>query len=168
MGIFLGLAFIFLCAATPSPSPSSFQSPDPLFSGSFDEKYWAGLFKEFTQAQRIELKALAHRQAFEWKELEASQKARKREWDKKEKEGRHQFFEEHSQGTERRTYVKDFVQRRELFTKRFMEEKKQKNLEQLARLEAVRQNQKQKLQEFKKQIDQHQIPASSLWPKSGI
>jgi|GEM_PF-1220368 len=68
---------------------------------------------ELTQAHKNELKALDRQHQSDLKNLKASQKTRLSEWETREKEARHLFFKEHQNGPERRTYIQEFLKRRE-------------------------------------------------------
>ncbi len=79
--------------------------------------------KALLNSQKTELKAFEARQKKELKELKASQDVKHKEWKTKETEARHRYFEEHPRGSERRTYIQDFITRRDLFRRTLLEEK---------------------------------------------
>jgi hypothetical protein len=156
---------------TPSPTPAAVISPSPAPSPSLqsltanvDTK---SLLKEFTRAQSMELKALEHRNKFEWKELKAAQDFRQKEWEKAEKEARHQFFANHQKGPDRRTYIQDFIKRREIFRKHLIEEKTQKTHDHENHIARLKKEQAANLEQFKKLLDKKLIPPADLWPKVG-
>lgn len=151
---------------SPAPTPVPRSSPSPLVHLSGIEL--KTLLKQFKQAQGSELKALAHRHEFEMKELKASKNTRQREWERREKEARHQFFAEHLKGTERRTYISDYLKRYEALKKQFAEEKSQRDLEHKASWAALKQDQDRKFKEFKKYIEAQTVPPADLWPQPGI
>ena len=106
-----GLALVLLVSADNVPGwTAGMEAPGPSLlqsaSGEFDAKT---LLKEFLRAQNTELAAVRHRQDSEIRELDASQKARRREWEEKERKNRKDFFASHLDGPERRVYIKDFL-----------------------------------------------------------
>lgn len=125
------------------------------------------LLKEFQGAQASEAKGLRHRQALEVKELGASLKARMKEWEKKEREARRQFFAQASEGPRRREYMKDFLGRRKAMQAMLNEEKVRRQQEHEVRRKAVQEDQTQKLREFKEVLGHGERPAEGLWPKPG-
>ncbi len=125
------------------------------------------LLREFLKAQNTELKAVDHQQKFEMKELKASQDAREKDWNKAEKEARHQFFESHPKGSERREYVQAFIRRRDELHKRYNDERNQKKKEQEAKVAALRKEQSERLKVFKESLEKGASPRPDLWP-SGL
>ena len=159
----LGL-FILCYADAPSPTPS----PSPLTTaGKLSVPDAARLLVDFQRAQSNELKALDHRQKMELKELKYSQAAREKEFETREKESRHIFFREHSEGPKRRDYVKDFLERRTVMISVMKEEKSKRAIEQDIYVSAVRDDQATKLKEFKEALARSEKPAESLWPRTG-
>jgi hypothetical protein len=166
---FLFYSFTSFAVSSPSPSPSyvplSTVSPTPtLKKVEIDPKV---MLKEFTRAQSSELKALEHRNKFEFKELKASQALKLKEWEKKEKEARYRFFETHAKGPERRAYVQDFIKRRDALRKQLAEERTLRSDEYDATVDKLRQEQATRLKQFKKSLDQGTPPPLELWPMSG-
>jgi hypothetical protein len=143
-----------------SPLPSSVALP--LNLGEMKE-----LLGAFQKAQMTELRALEHQYRFELKELQASQSARLQEWERKEKESRHKYFKEHMDGPTRRTYIQDFIKRREAFRKSLSEERNVRTRDQTGRLTATRRDQAAKFHEFQKFLDKKVRPPLDLWPKPG-
>jgi hypothetical protein len=162
----LGITVI-LCGASPAQSPSPTSSPFPRPAMSAMALNPKSLLQEFMAAQRSDLKALEHRYKFEMKELKTSQDARSKEFKSKEDEARHKFFDEHEKGTERRTYVQDFIQRSEAFRKSLAKELTARKQEQETHLAAVKVDYASKLAEFKKAIAAGAKPAAALWPGLG-
>lgn len=125
------------------------------------------LLAEFQHAQAAELKALDHRNKLELKELKASQSARQKEWEKHEREARHKYFSEHTRGPDRRAYIKDFMERRRSFLQLLTDEAKQRVQEQDVRVTALREDQSERLKEFKASLARNQRPPARLWPGAG-
>ncbi len=125
------------------------------------------LFSQFQKAQKEEMKALIHQQRFELKEMKASQTQRHREWEKREREARHQFFRDHMQGPERRAYVKDFVARRKALLSMMKNERKERVRAHEVRRKAVKDDQAARAKEFIESIKKGQRPPQALWPIQG-
>ena len=126
------------------------------------------LMHEFISAQKSEIKAFEHRKKFEVKELKSSQEKQSLEFEKKEKEARHEFFEKHSKGEERRAYVQDFIKRRDAFRNGLADERNRKNSELDSALKNIRNDQFLKLKQFRELIQKGETPSRELWPKAGI
>lgn len=156
---------------TPSPIavPSLAISPSPgasVTAGSrLSDDEAKKLLKEFGKAQAAELQALKHRQSVEYQELKASQSARLKEWETREKELRHKYFAEHSKGPDRRAYIKDFIERRKAFHQMLSEERVQRQKSQESRLKAVQEDQALRKREFQEKVKEGERPSNSLWPE---
>jgi hypothetical protein len=154
--------------ADPSPSPSVSGAAAPKITApKITAKDQQDLLTEFNRAQRYEMKALNHRYKFENKELKISHENRRKEWERKEREARHKFFEEHPKGAERREYVANFIKRREEFQKTIKEELTQHTQEQERHLKDVQKTQAENLKTFRKELLEGKAPSGDLWPKSG-
>jgi hypothetical protein len=158
-----GVVPVLATVNQPASSPRVSQSGTPIPLTKLNKD----LVKEFTLAQQSELKALEHRNRFEIKELKSIQDGKLRAWEKKEKELRYAFFNDHPKGADRRAYVKDFLERRDAMRKGFAEERAQKMKELEARVLALKNEHSQKLEKFKTHISEGQIPDSKLWPQAG-
>jgi hypothetical protein len=143
----------------PSPAPAATVGPETIAPAEGKR-----LLSEFQRAQKSELKALVHRHDLEQKELKASQAARQNEWDRQEKAARHKFFSENPRGPDRRAYIKDFLIRGKTFRQMLKDEKTQRTEEQKARLKAMREDQAQRLKEFKEALGRNERPPARLWP----
>lgn len=128
----------------------------------------ATLLQQFSNAQKTEVKAMNHRQNFELKELRISQDTRLREWEKAERAARIQFFEVHTKGPDRRTYIQDFIKRRELVRKQFVDQRTQKISDHEASLKVLKDDQAQKMNQFRESIQKGDLPSQDLWPKPGM
>jgi len=125
-------------------------------------------FQEFTRAQKSQMKALEHRHKLEYQQLKTSHKSKIAEWEAKEKESRHRFFAEHKYGPERRDYIRDFLNRRDLLKKELADEKLQRSKDYDKEAQDLRLDQERKMQEFKKSLEAGRLPARELWPPSGM
>jgi hypothetical protein len=144
----------------PSPTPRSTLSATQRMENQ-------SLLLEFHRAQKSELKALGHRYKFEQKELKISQEAHRKEWEQQEKDARYKFFGEHPQGKDRRTYIGDFIKRRESLQKQLKDEQIQRAQEQETHLKMIQKEQAEKLMALKVSLEEGKKPALELWPKAG-
>ena len=155
--VFLALApKDFSLGASPAPLPSL--AAAPLTAGDIKS-----LGREFSKAQGTELEAIKHRQSIELKELLASQAALYKEWNKKEQTERHKYFEAHK-GAERRTYIKDFILRREAFLKLQKDDKVRRLSDQEVHLKSLKEDQAVKLREFREYLNRGVRPPERFWP----
>jgi len=124
------------------------------------------LARDFSRAQKSEVLALEHQHSLEKLELSASHRAQMNDWEKKELEKRHRFFEEHSKGPERRVFIKDFVERRNVLLKAQADERTRRIHEQDVHRNSLRQDQIVKAKEFSDCLEKGEIPPRRLWPES--
>ncbi len=122
------------------------------------------LLLEFTRAQATQLRSQESKNQIELKEFKISQDTKFKEWKLREQDARHQFFDEHRSGSERRTYIQSYVQRRDAFLKELISSKKGKAQELDLKLNGLTQEHSQKLQEVKKILEQGKRPDPSYWP----
>lgn len=148
-----------------SPSPSPSPSPSVVAPLLPDEAKM--LWKQFKRAQDAEMKGLEHRQKLELQELKASQSARQKDWDLKEKEARHKFFGENRDGPSRRVFVKDFLERRKSMHSLLTQELHNRENDQKVRRESLRVEQAEKKTQFEKLIASSVRPPADLWPAPG-
>ncbi len=125
------------------------------------------LVRDFKKAQKNQLSALSHRNKMSLKEMKISQSARKKEWEQKEKEARHLFFKEHQTGPERRQYIKDFLERRQVMVNVHKEELAQLKRENEVRRKTLIDAQKSNLADFMEALKRGETPSQSLWPAPG-
>lgn len=125
------------------------------------------LESEFLKAQRNELKALEHRQKIEMQNLKAEQKNRRNAFEKTEQGKRHQFFVDHPNGPDRRAYIQDFMARRQVMLNIQGDERNERQREQRAAHQALKDDQQVRLQEFQDFLRHGQRPPDRLWPKAG-
>ena len=142
---FAGAAPELVPSPIPSAAPSPLASEGPAIVGEkVDRKELNVLRTQFLKAQRSEFDAVVHRHAFELREIQASQGARRKEWESKEKAARHKFFAEHTAGPERRAFVKDFVERRKSFLAITSDERSKRVQDQDVRIKSMREERKTK------------------------
>jgi hypothetical protein len=171
--VVLGLV-MFSCLAlgstdvSPSPSPASSIAPDvqtPVVRITSEQA--KRLRKEFQKAQGSELKGLEHRYKLEISELKASQSARLKEWESKERATRHEFFRTHLNGPDRRAYIQDFLKRRSALRAILKDEFNSRRREQDVRRQSLIGEQKFKANEFQGFLNKGETPPGSLWPQPG-
>ncbi len=122
---------------------------------------------EFKRAQANELRALEHRHGLELRDLKASQAVRLKEWETKETDLRHKFFADNPKSPDRRTYVKEFIDRRKAFLQILFDERNRRTQEQKVRQTSVRDDQLQRLKEFEAYLQKGERPPTHLWPRPG-
>lgn len=153
---------------SPSPSPCVCTCPGPQDGKpTLSPKDITSLLTEFKKAQALELKALDHRHKFQIRDLVATQKSRRKDWEKKEQEARRAYFKEHIKGPERREYVADFIKRRKLLLEMFANEKNERQQAQMIRRKALADEQSSKLKEFQDALKSGTRPPEDLWPAPG-
>ncbi len=123
------------------------------------------LIRDLIQVQRAEIKAVENRHKIELKELKISQESHEKEWKKNEDKARHQFFKTHTHGPERRSYIQDFIVRRENLKNLLIQEKNKKKEDQSAQLVNVREKQVLRLKAFQDALEKGMALDSSLWTK---
>ncbi len=160
-----------------SPSPSL--SPSPVSSGSpvatqvtqVEESITPAAAKtlmiEFGRAQVTQMKALKHRNQFEYKEFLSTQDFKFKDWKKKEQATRLRFFDEHTSGVERRDYVKSYREKLDARFKEMAFEKSKKSSELELKLNELQNEQVKRLEQVKKLLESGKRPAANLWPQSG-
>lgn len=167
LGLLLSSAWMDSAGASspsPSPSPSISASPEPVKLTGAEVK---SLLREFNRALHAELRALEHRQKFELKDLVSSQKARKYEWEAREREARRLFFAENEKGPARRAYIQDFLERRKTLHKMMKEEKRERTRTHEVRRKALREDQYVRSKEFQEFLNRGERPPERLWPQPG-
>jgi hypothetical protein len=125
------------------------------------------MLKAFIKAQRAELRALEHRHKFELKEMKSSHGAQSKEWEARERDARHKFFEEHPKGVDRRPFVTSFLVRRKAMVVTQKEEIKKKAEQFETEHTALEQEQAKRLKEFQAALERKEVPDASLWPRAG-
>ena len=173
----LALGLLYSLSVTGAESPLPITSPSPSGavtqvgstgpSGTVTPTDAVKLLKEFKAAQAAEFKAMDHLQRSELKELKFSQAARRKEWLKKEADSRHKFFLDHAKGPDRRTYVKDYIDRRTALFQILADEYKQRLQEQDVRRKSLKDEQLQKLKDFQEALTAGKRPSDKLWPRLG-
>lgn len=156
---------------TDVPSFSILSSATPgsvvIGSGALTQDEAKNLYIKFIDAQKAELRALQHKQASDRRELDAAQASRRKAWLKNEQETRHQFFAQHPKGSDRRTYVKDYLERLKALDRSLKDEHNQRLHTQDQEVQALKQDQVIKLREFQDALKRGDRPADRLWPAPG-
>lgn len=165
--VVIALPISSLNAAPVAPSTPAISPTPTLVPAKLTPVEVKQLLREFQKAQASEYRAIDHRQKFELKELDASQTARRKEWERKERDARHLFFANNKKGPERRKYIQDFLERRKIFRQLLIDERAQRIHEQKVKLDGLRQDHETKLKEFKETIQNGARPPAALWPRAG-
>jgi len=124
------------------------------------------LLKKLVALQGEEIRARERLYQSDLKQLKVSQKEGLYAWEASEKEARHLFFKDHQNGPERRTYIQDFLKRREQFIHERGAEKEQlkRDLEEdILGLKAIH---SENLIRAKTTIESGMMPDEDVWPKS--
>ncbi|MEO5969135.1 MAG: hypothetical protein ABIQ95_04345 [Bdellovibrionia bacterium] len=123
--------------------------------------------KTLLKDQKLDLKVFNHLQKSEYKGFRAAQETQLKEWEAHESKERHKFFGEHETGTERRTYVQDFMKRREDLLRQISEDKAKKIVEQNAKLKTFRDGQEEKIKQLSEKLkEEREEKAKKLLDKS--
>jgi hypothetical protein len=112
--------------------------------------------KALLKDQKLDLRVFNHLQKSEFKGFRSAQEMQLKEWEAHESKERHKFFAEHVTGTERRTYVQDFMKRREALLRQISDDKAQKSLEQMGKLKAFREGQDEKIKKLSEKLREEQ------------
>ena len=145
-------------AQVPAPSPSQESKEEPISKDEIKR-----VRSEFKKHQSQEFSSLKDRQAREWKEGVAQRKARKKEWDDRERAARRAFFQQNPKGHDRRAYIHDFMDRRNAFYQSLKDEETRQKAEQEHEKSALLDAQKTHLQELEAAFGRGLRPAPSVW-----
>jgi hypothetical protein len=135
-------------------------------SGGLSSAEGKSLLKKLTAMQSEELKALERTYQADAKRLKASQKERLMMWESAEKEARHLYFKDHPNGPERRTYIQEFLKRREQLVHDLSAEKDQlkKSFEQ--KVLDLKKAHAEHLTRARSFVDSGAQPPEELWPQT--
>ncbi len=139
--------------ATPSPAPVTGEEA-------------LSLRREFSRAQVSEFAALKHQQSLEFRELQASQTARRRAFEATERDARRQYFQANPEGPKRRAYVQQLMERRRGLVGILSDEMSRRKKEQASARESLQFDQAQKRKEFQESLSRGVRPSAELWPRS--
>lgn len=157
----LGL-FVFLAQSLPPTAHA--QVPSALPSGTASPLPQVAI-EQFLRAQRTELRALAHRQLQELKQLSAAQRARRKEFLSHEKSERHRYFKEKEPGgSEKRAYIEAYYNRLKELDQRIKAERAERSAQYDQEKAALVQKQKENEKAFRAAVQRGEQPASELWP----
>jgi hypothetical protein len=163
------LAIGVYSAPSPAPSgaPTAVPSPGPSSVMKLTPSEASRLLQEFQKAQDVEIQALKHQHQAEMKELDASLKARYKDWVAKEQDARHRFLSGNPdlKRDEKRAYIADYRVREKAFLQFQKSERAERLRTQDARMGSVKADQASRLKEFKDELAQGKIPPIKLWPE---
>lgn len=148
-------------------APGVHKSPVPVSSPSLVPLDGARLRTEFIRALQNEVQAMRQRHRGEDADLRASQKARRKDFERREREERKEFFKANPEPAKKRDFVRDFVTRRKALTKLMAEELKARRAEHRAAERALTDDQKRRLKEFDEAVSAGHRPDDGLWPQAG-
>ena len=143
-------------------------SPSPVVSATENlspEKRKA-LLANFKTSLGVELRALLHRQRFEIQELNAAQRAQKKEFQVREKEARKQAFKASTSGAEKRKWMEARESRWKSLLALQASELEKRKQEQKVRRESLKHEQAERLKEFESHLAQGARPPERLWPQA--
>jgi len=147
-------------ATKPGPSPALTATPLPVLDESEKKK----LLSEFQKAMSDQRSALAHQEKSSMKELTSVQSMKKKKWLVDQKRDRHQFFDTHMSGPERRQYVQDYQKKLQDFDAAIKTETATAKKNWADRAVALKQTQKEQETKFNTSLSQGIRPAINLWP----
>jgi len=151
-------------ATTASPSGVPVVSPSPSVAATLSASDKKKLLAEYARAQANQEKALQHTSRSELKQLQAAQGQRSRSWRESERKKRKDYFESHTSGPDRRTFVQDYLKRKKELDDAQKGDYEDAKKKWATKLEDLRKKQKDQALEFKSKVDQGQRPDSGLWP----
>ena len=143
------MAFSLLC-------PLESFAQEALIPISREEK--ARIYSEFKKKLSDEEKQLENSEKTKRRELIKLQSDRRRDWRANEKKARRAYFESHTSGPERRTYVQDFVRRKKEFDSRERQEWIDFKARQAEERKAFRLSQKERTQKVNSALEQNLKP----------
>lgn len=149
-----------LAAAMPSATPSPMDSPS--VSGTVTKKEARSIRRSFVALLDDERDKLRAEQKLNRKNGEALRKARRKEWDAREKTARRKFFLENTHGPERRQYVHEFNDRRRAFYEELKNEERQQKTENDASWKAQKEDQKFRMNAVEGYLKRLERPPSHL------
>ena len=161
-----GLIFSTSAGANPTTSASpavakADSTPAPLTAAEKKK-----LLSEFQKALTDQRGALAHQEKSAFKELSATQKFKQRKWREEQKTARHQFFDQHMSGPERREYVQAYLKKKEEFDAGIKAEYLAAKKTWMEKSIALRTMQKDLEGKFNASLAQGVRPPVDLWPVS--
>ncbi|MEK6705980.1 MAG: hypothetical protein AABZ06_09340 [Bdellovibrionota bacterium] len=162
---FIVIALFITCAATATgentASPVPIASPSPL---PITKQESVKLLREFIRTQKNGLSALKHRQNLELKELEAAQRARKKEWMVKYQGVLNDCVaEKRKKKGNREECVQEYREHRKVFQQILRDERLQRVREQDVRYKSLLADQASRFREFKEYLVKAERPPYWLW-----
>ena len=147
-------------AGKPGAAPALTATPLPVLDESEKKK----LSSAFQKALSDQRSALAHQEKASMKELVSVQGLKKKKWLGDQKKDRHQFFETHMSGPERRQYVQDYQKKLQDFDTSIKSETATAKKTWLDKGTALKQSQKDQETKFNTSLSQGIRPSLMFWP----
>ncbi len=154
IGAFAGFGSMSGAPGLVKPSPSQ----------DFDARV---LLREFQDAQQAELNRVLAKEKAAERDLKNAQASKQKDFDQTEKIARRKFFADQHPGAEKRTYMRDLLQRRDVFRKALADERSKAKDESDERVRALKDTQNGNLLKFKDALSRGERPADTLWPQPG-
>lgn len=153
--LLLGFSDLAVSSAIPSPAASE-------TSEKIDRKEVRSIRRTFIDILDREREKLRAEQKRARREGDAGRKARRKEWDVRETAARRKFFLDNLHSSERRKYVHDMNDRRQVFYEQLKNEEKQQKTELAARWKAMKETQKARLDSLEDCLKRSERPPSRL------
>jgi hypothetical protein len=151
-------------SASPEPWPSFAPSPVPE---KLDAKGVRAFRRNFRKRLEEERSVLKREQSRQKKEGDAQRSARRKEWDRVQKDARRKFFSENLHGPERRRYVQEFLEQRRNFYDQLKSEEKREKAEREARWKALEEQQKFRWRSVEESLGRGEQP-DPKWMPGGV
>lgn len=119
--------------------------------------------KDFSQAMRKLKKEFSNQIQREMDHAAATRNSRKKDWTRREKNERHQFFKEHTAGAERREFIQSFLLRKKEFEASLKEDEQRFLHEIDVRKQSFREEMKRREKEFQGWISEKKRPPQELF-----
>ena len=148
--------------ASPSPEASTAPSPRPI--GNTDLVRLRNSFERALSEERI---SVAHRQKTEMQQLKASQRQGLREWMKREKSARKDFFKKTESGNAKADWMKDRKVRYAKLRKEQEAELVRLRKSHASQRQALKRDQEDRRRAFEGAIQAGFLPGEELWPAKG-
>ncbi len=146
------------------PSTEATLSPSPAqIAVSLTAAEKKKLLSDFKKAQSEEEKNLDRLEKTATKDIQAAQSSKIKEWRNQERKARRIYFDQHT-SAERRTYVQDYLKRKESFEQSLKDELAASRWNFKTKRDQLKTAQKEKEEKFKAAVDQNVQPAADLWP----
>lgn len=153
-----------IAASTPNPVTSTPAPTAAVATAVLTDAEKKKLSAEFHKALSSQRIAFAHQERSAKKELKTSQAVKKKKWFETEKNARHDFFDKHMNGPERRQYVQDYMKKKQDMENSLKVEAATFKKTWAEKHQAMKQSQKELEAKFNASLSQGVRPTHELWP----